>query len=149
MVNAHLAAVVVSFQSFCTIAAHVFFSPRHFFNGWIVPLKTCGGEDVNAENADGARGDFADAAVFAPDCAGDLRLKKRGAWWQDIPVPFSQTTSKGKALGVQLCELLCEQLHLRSRAQRVKDVKWDLGMRLEIHVARGHGRGTGAGQAAL
>lgn len=146
VVDAHLAAVVVSFQKLLYHRRARLFFAAAFFNGLDRALKTCGGEDLNAENADGARGDFADAAVLRQIVQG-LKTEEevRGG---KIFLRLFADHIEGEALGVQLCELLCEQLHLRSRAQRVKDANFDLGMRLEIHVARGHGRGTGAGQAA-
>ena len=146
VVDAHLAAVVVSFQKLLYHRRARLFFAAAFFNGLDRALKTCGGEDLNAENADGARGDFADAAVLRQIVQG-LKTEEevRGG---KIFLRLFADHIEGEALGVQLCELLCEQLHLRSRAQRVKDVNFDLRMRLEIHVARGHGRGTGAGQAA-
>lgn len=91
-------------------------------------------------------GDFADAAVLRQIVQG-LKTEEEVRGGKIFLCLFADHI-EGEALGVQLCELLCEQLHLRSRAQRVKDVNFDLGMRLEIHVACGHGRGTGAGQAA-
>jgi len=146
VVDAHLAAVVASFQKLLYHRRARLFFAAAFFNGLDRALKTCGGEDLNAENADGTRGDFADAAVLRQIVQG-LKTEEevRGG---KIFLRLFADHIEGEALGVQLCELLCEQLHLRSCAQRVKDVNFDLGMRLEIHVARGHGRGTGAGQAA-
>lgn len=58
VVNAHLAAVVVSFQKLLYHRRARLFFAAAFFNGLDRALKTCGGEDVNAENADGARGRF-------------------------------------------------------------------------------------------
>lgn len=146
VVDAHLAAVVASFQKLLYHRRARLFFAAAFFNGLDRALKTCGGEDLNAENADGTRGDFADAAVLRQIVQG-LKTEEEVRGGKIFPRLFADHI-EGEALGVQLCELLCEQLHLRSRAQRVKDVNFDLGMRLEIHVARGHGRGTGAGQAA-
>ena len=146
VVDAHLAAVVVSFQKLLYHRRARLFFAAAFFNGLDRALKTCGGEDLNAENADGARGDFADAAVLRQIVQG-LKTEEEVRGGKIFLCLFADHI-EGEALGVQLCELLCEQLHLRSRAQRVKDVNFDLGMRLEIHVTRGHGRGTGAGQAA-
>lgn len=58
VVDAHLAAVVVSFQKLLYYRRARLFFAAAFFNGLDRALKTCGGEDLNAENADGARRRF-------------------------------------------------------------------------------------------
>lgn len=97
VVDAHLAAVVVSFQKLLYHRRARLFFAAAFFNGLDRALKTCGGEDLNAENADGARGDFADAAVLRQIVQG-LKTEEEVRGGKIFLLPFLQITSKGRPL---------------------------------------------------